>query len=237
MDEEFRKWLLIERLKWSLKRRFFVRFHAVLLLLGAVLAGWTVNRLLFVAGVDSMLIRHPIGVLAAYVGFLIGIELWIRYSGIREYVNYRKSKELLEPEGFRQPDRTGSEYWPIDSVPVVDGEGCLVVLLIALAIGLVFAMGGYLIVTAADLFAEIVFELLLVAGLIRGIRRIDLLGLTGGIPRITLPALAIALTVSILFGLWARHVHPQAKTIAQVVAEEVDEYRAARDARAQTRRR
>ena len=88
----------------------------------------------------------------------------------------------------------------LDGLSGVDGEVCLIIVLIGIAIALAFAMGRYLIVMATDLFAEVVFELLLFAGFIRGIRRVNLLGLTGGIPKITLPALAVALTVSIAVG-------------------------------------
>jgi len=50
-------------------------------------------------GVENMIIRFPAGVLAAYCGFLIGIELWIRYSGINEYLNSRRSKSFSIPTG------------------------------------------------------------------------------------------------------------------------------------------
>jgi hypothetical protein len=82
--------------------------------------------------------------------------------------------------------------------------------------GIFFALGGYVIVYAADLMAELVFELLLAAGLVRGIRRVDLLA-DFGIPRMSLWALAAVMTVSILFGLYAREVHPEASTIGEVV--------------------
>ena len=149
---------------------------------------------------------------------LVGLQAWIRYSGIRAYVNSRRAKELLEPDGFRPADRWGrSEGIPLDA-PVVPDEGCLLLVGFLLLLLLAFAMGGYLIVFAADMMAELVFELLLAAGLVRGIRRVDLLA-DFGIPRITLWALAVALMASFLFGLFARNAYPQATTIGEVIRE------------------
>lgn len=216
IDPWFREWLIKQKLKHAISARFLVRFHAALILAGAVAVGWAANRLLYLLDVKSMVVRHPIAVLAAYIGFLIGLQAWIRYSGIRGYVNSRRSRELLEPEGFKPPHRPGGGW--VADVPVVADEGCLLVLGFLLVIALGFAMGGYLIVFAADLMAELVFELLLAAGLIRGIRRVDLLA-DIGIPRISLWALAAALTASVLFGLFAREAHPKATTIGEVVRE------------------
>jgi hypothetical protein len=171
--------------------------------------------LLFLAGVKSMLLRHPLAVLAAYGGFLLGLHAWMRYSGIRDYLNSRRAKALLDPEGFK-----ARPYEPLDKewlqAAFIAPEGCLLLLALLLVWGIFFALGGYVIVYAADLMAELVFELLLAAGLVRGIRRVDLLA-DFGIPRMSLWALAAVMTVSILFGLYAREVHPEASTIGEVV--------------------
>ena len=220
IDPWFREWIIKQKLSHSISARFFVRFHVALILGAAVAAGWLVNRLLYQAGFTSMVVRHPLAVIAAYVGFLIGLQMWIRYSGIQEYVTSRRSKELLEPHDVKlkgPADRRPSDWIPPD-IPIVADEGCLLVVAFLLLIALAFALGGYLVLFAGDLMAELVFELLLAAGLIRGIRRVDTLG-SIGIPRMTLWALAAALTSSILFGLFAKHAHPDATTIGDVVRE------------------
>jgi hypothetical protein len=217
IDPWFREWIIKQKLSHSISARFLVRFHVSLILAGAVAAGCLANLLLYRAGVTNMLLRHPAAVICAYIGFLAGLHLWIRYSGIREYVNSRRSKELLEPEGVTlRHGRPGD--WVLIDAPVVADEGCLLLVGFVLVAVLAFAMGGYLILYAAELMAELVFELLLVAGLIRGIRRVDLLA-SIGVPRISLWALGTALTLSILFGLFAREAHPKATTIGEVVRE------------------
>jgi hypothetical protein len=217
IDPWFREWIIKQKLSHSISARFLVRFHVSLILAGAVAAGCLANWLLYRAGVTNMLLRHPAAVICAYIGFLAGLHLWIRYSGIREYVNSRRSKELLEPEGVTLRHGRPGDWVPIDA-PVVADEGCLLLVGFVLVAVLAFAMGGYLILYAAELMAELVFELLLVAGLIRGIRRVDLLA-SIGVPRISLWARGTALTLSILFGLFAREAHPKATTIGEVVRE------------------
>jgi hypothetical protein len=217
IDPWFREWVIKQKLSHSISARFLVRFHVSLILAGAVAAGCLANWLLYRAGVTSMLVRHPAAVICAYIGFLVGLQLWIRYSGIREYVNSRRSKQLLEPEGVTLRHGRPGDWVPIDAPVVADG-GCLLLVGFVLVAVLAFAMGGYLILYAAELMAELVFELLLVAGLIRGIRRVDLLA-SIGVPRISLWALGTTLTVSILFGLFAREAHPKATTIGDVVRE------------------
>lgn len=219
IDPEFREWLIKEKLKRSLPAHFLVRFHVLLILAGALAAGWAANRLLYWMDLRSMLVRHPLAIVAAYLGFLLGLQAWIRYSGIRRYLSYRRSKELLEPgvAGLTPPEMKGG-VTSLESLQLAGqaGEGCLYLGVLGLLALVVFALGGYLLVFAAELLAEIVFELLLVAGLISGIRRVDLLA-SVGIPRISLWALAAALSASVLFGLYAREAHPTATTIGEVV--------------------
>jgi hypothetical protein len=217
LDPEFREWLIKQKLSFSIGARFLVRFHVSLILAGSVLAGWAANRLLYLAGVKEMLVRHPAAIIAAYLGFLLGLQAWVRYSGIREYLGARRSKDLLEPEGFkaqplpRTPEITGRTV----AEALIAPEGCLL-LIACLVIGAVgFMMGGYLIVYASELMAELVFELLLAAGLVKGIRRVDALS-SIGVPT-SIWALAAVLVASVIFALVAKGSYPHASTIGEVV--------------------
>jgi len=215
IDPWFREWIIKQKLSHAISARFLVRFHVALILAGSVLAGWAANRLLYAAGVEQMLVRHPAAIMAAYLGFLLGLQVWMRYSGIRDYLNARRSKELLEPMDFktRLPPAAGDMRF---ADVVIAPEGCLF-LIVCLVIGFLgFAMGGYLIVYAAELMAELVFELLLAAGLIRGIRGVDLLT-SVGIPPLSLWALAAVLVASVVFALVAKGSYPHATTISEVV--------------------
>jgi hypothetical protein len=215
IDPKFSEWLLKERLKYSLASRFFLRFHVSLMLGAAVATGWAANRALFSAGIDSMLFRHVASVLAAYGGFLVGLRIWIEYSGIKTYLDVARSRELTEGPVEVQKE---SKLNIADAAAVPDfGEGCAVVLFVLAVLGVLYAMGGYLIVSAPEFFADVVFELLLAAGLIRGAQKVDQLGTEGKVPLVTLWALAATLLVVVLFDVWAMHERPGAKTVSEAL--------------------
>src|SRR5215471_13266346 len=122
---------LKERLSRSLKARFLVRFHVGLILGSAIAVGWAADYLLLELGLNKMVVRYPIAVLAAYLGFIVGARLWIEYSGIREYITARRAGELLdevdEPKA-RKPvaKERASRWWDgLDPSAGLDGEGCL----------------------------------------------------------------------------------------------------------------
>jgi hypothetical protein len=226
IDPQFSVWLVKAKLKHSLAVRFVLRFHASLLLAGAVATGWVAGKLLFLAGIESMLALHLLSVLAAYGGFLVGLRCWIEWSGIKDYLNSRRSEELTEGPitmiKEERKSRAGNfDVSPLDFFSLPDFDGCaplLIAILIALAaVAVFYLMGGYLVVHATDFFAEIVFELLLASGLIKGVRKLDLLGTEGRVPLITLWPLAGTLLTVFLFDLWAGHEFPQARTIGQIV--------------------
>lgn len=74
-----------ERIKRHLVQRFYVRFHMTLILasagLGAMLGNWVMLHML---GMHSMWLRYPIAVALAYLTFLAGVALWLRYVGVAQ---------------------------------------------------------------------------------------------------------------------------------------------------------
>jgi hypothetical protein len=229
---------LKEKLGRSLGTRFFVRFHASLIMLGTIAAGWLADWAMLKHGLENMLLRYPAAVFVAYLAFLIGARIWIEYSGIREYMNARGAQELLDlPEGgARAPvaGRVGQNRdlggWDIRDIGGWDiyslglfSEIFFGVLLAAAVVSLVallvYGTGVYIIVEAEGFFAEIVFELLLAAGLVRGMRKIDSPGWVGGFVSVTWPALFIVMTLSLGIGALAEYRYPGAKTMAELIAK------------------
>ena len=85
-------------------------------------------------------------------------------------------------------------------------------------LGLLFyGMGFYLIAEAEGFFAEIVFELLLAAGLVRGLRKVDSAGWVGGFISVTWPALFIVTVLSLGIGAYAEHRYPGVKTMPELL--------------------
>jgi hypothetical protein len=71
-----------EKVKRYLVQRFYTRFHMSLILASSGLAAMLSNWVLLHAGVHVMWMRYPIAVSMAYLTFLAGVWLWLRYVGI-----------------------------------------------------------------------------------------------------------------------------------------------------------
>lgn len=221
LEPDPKEWDTKEKLKRFLEVRFPVRLHISVLLIAAITAGWIANRGLFHLGVDRLVVRHVVAVIVAYGAFVAGVAVWIRWSGIREYLRWRSSREMLEPpEPLGRPPDPARWDWLQGADPsaaLLGGEGCLVVLIVLALLAVLMGIGGYLIADAASFFSEVVFELLLAAGLVRRMRKRDPPSWTGGVVRRTLPALVVTLLLAVGFGLWAQSRYPDANTVAAVI--------------------
>jgi hypothetical protein len=62
-----------------LREGFFLRLHMLLILAGVVLAGAGTSKLLLEAGVESLMVRYPLGVLIGYVSFFLLVLIWLWY--------------------------------------------------------------------------------------------------------------------------------------------------------------
>lgn len=71
-----------EKVKRYLVQRFYTRFHMSLILASSGLAAMLTNWVLLHGGVHVMWMRYPIAVFMAYLTFLAGVWLWLRYVGM-----------------------------------------------------------------------------------------------------------------------------------------------------------
>ena len=62
---------------------FFLRFHMTLILGGTFLAGLAVTKLFLDAGSTNLALRYGVAVAAAYGAFLLLMNLWLWYVGVR----------------------------------------------------------------------------------------------------------------------------------------------------------
>ena len=202
------------KLETSLAARFYLRFHVSLILLFAIVCGWLTDVALLNLGLTRRLWRYPLAVVGSYAGFLAGVWLWIEYSGIREYLKLQKQNELI---GDDVPPASGASLSPSDLITGSAGvpEGCLIVL-----IGLtpILFFGGYIWANAALVFSEIVLELFLVAGLIRGLGRAETSGWVLGAMNATYWSFMFTFVVSILLAYSLEQSFPSAVTLADVMA-------------------
>ena len=223
MDEE-QHWRIAvyrDKLRRSLAARFYLRFHVSLILGFAILGGWIFDIALLRAGMASIGWRLSFAVLVAYGTFALGVWLWLRYSGIGEYV-HRTKAEMLVGDGIKAgappESRTGSDW--SDILWAGDPEGCMILLaLLVTGTVLFFALGGYAYVAADAIFADIVIEMLLAAGLLRGVRRMQRSGWFASLWKNTWPSLVFSLLVVMGIAYFAKQWAPHATTLREIWVE------------------
>jgi uncharacterized membrane protein YgcG len=67
----------------SLHLHYSIRLHAAILLVAAALAGLLLSLLLRWIGMSTPLLRFPIAVVAAYAFFLVLVDWWLHYLGLK----------------------------------------------------------------------------------------------------------------------------------------------------------
>jgi len=70
-----------EALRERIERLHYVRLHCALILVACFGAGLVATKALLMLGVHSMWIRYAIALVIAYLVFLGGVRLWLRYAG------------------------------------------------------------------------------------------------------------------------------------------------------------
>jgi hypothetical protein len=203
-----------ESLRYSLKARFLLRFHAALIIAWTSFITWAVDFALLKAGLSAMMLRYPLAILAGYTAFLIGVKVWLEYSGIREYLNEREAEALVKAQNPRATQRDASD-WNFDDFGLssLGGDGCLVIIAIAAAGFLLFwGLGAF----ATQLFADVVLEVILAAGLLKGLRKAESSGWLTGAWGSTKYWLLFVLVAAVIFAAWAQAKYPDANTVAQV---------------------
>ncbi len=221
-DTKWKIEIFRDKLRHSLGARFLLRFHVGLILMFTILTGWLIDILLLKAGAASMPARYFVSILFAYGAFYVGVHAWIEYSGIKQYIKFRRAPLLVGDDVPRKPVEVPEPWqwhpaWEVAGcIPAV--EGCLVVIAaVALIVGAFYFLGGYVMANALTFFADIVLELLLAAGLLRGLNRYESSGWIVSVWRQTRWSLAFTLFVALAIGWYAQAEYPDAKTFPDVM--------------------
>jgi len=69
----------IQTFKQRFTRQFFTRIHMLLILLGTIISGVIISKLLWIIGLHHMVIRFAIVTILAYLCFFILMRLWLYY--------------------------------------------------------------------------------------------------------------------------------------------------------------
>lgn len=103
-----------EALERSLAGRFWLRFHASVMVSGTFATGFLANAAMLALPVNSVWLRWPLAVLAGYGAFFVLVRLWLAYVGIKPL--FGPARGLDE----RRDDRGGG--WGVD-LPTGGGGG------------------------------------------------------------------------------------------------------------------
>lgn len=164
------------------------------------LAGWACSALLLSRGMHSIPVRYTISTFVSYGVFIGAVGVWCRHRA-----------RVHKPGNGSTMDLGG-----IDVPLVDDGEGCMIILAVAvialLLSGVFWLMGGY-----AMLF-EVAFETAFAGTMVYRMGRRYTLGNWAGtlVRRTWLPALVVG-GLLVGFGAKLQHDNPEAKTLMQAI--------------------
>jgi hypothetical protein len=101
-----------EALERSLAGRFWLRFHASVMIAGTFATGFLANAAMLALPVHSVWLRWPLAVLAGYGAFFVLVRLWLAYVGIKPLLGRARSLDERERDGG----------WSVD-LPIGSGGG------------------------------------------------------------------------------------------------------------------
>lgn len=175
-------------------------FWAVTFIFCAVwLAGWACSAVLTAQGMDSMPLRYAISWVASYLMFFWFVRIWCDIAA--------------KPVSTASSKKSSSWDMPSD-FPIVNGEGCLIVLAVFIVFmalsGIFWLVGGY------ALLFEVAFEVAFAGTLVSGLRATRRVGGWARtlFRRTLLPALLVGAILAGFADKMQRD-HPGVKTMAQ----------------------
>ncbi|MES2047394.1 MAG: hypothetical protein V4447_03255 [Pseudomonadota bacterium] len=209
----------------QLRERHFLRMHALALFAWTVAIAYLTSKLTFANGMQSLPARYFITGISAYLGFLIGVKLWLWYVDATEDKNRDEPDagdmlDLVEAQ-FDIADFASSSSGDVlggvgDGIGAAAGEGCVPVLIIALlaiVAALLFALVG------PELLIEIAFEAVLAGSLVSTMRLGREPDWLWAAFRKTIGTFLIIMLLMMGFGKYAQKHYPEAKTTKQVIQQ------------------
>ena len=258
--------------------RIYLRFHVSLLILWSFCCGLLVNKALLLAGVDWMVVRYPLALLAGYAAFFVGVRLWLAYVGAAPLghetkpaaragrrdadggvdltdvgdavdLGRRASSTALKGGGgdFAGGGASASFGSASESslaaprlaaggargglfssrsvgggfaLDLGDGDGWLVIVLLALAAALLCSVFGavlYIVYSAPSMLADVAFSAMLAGGLVKSSRRWRNSCWKTELFRATWVPFTIVFVLALLTAGLALHLFPAARTFSELV--------------------
>ncbi|MEP7042452.1 MAG: hypothetical protein ABI843_05285 [Dokdonella sp.] len=209
----------VERMRLALERNEYPRLRMLLIVALTGGCGFLASVVMLHHGVESIALRYPLALCAAYAAFLLLLWAWLR-SRPRDYFDAPDIGDL--GSGWRYPQHSGDGPNGIDPLSGVDvGDEFAIPLLLIVFVAIVVCASAWIVYMAPALFAELLFDGILATGLYRRLRRSDRRHWLDTALRRTWPAFALTLVALIVFGLGVQHYRPHAKSIGDVLRPSV----------------
>ena len=203
-------------LRHQLEKRFWLRWHMFLILAATIASGFAVNVALHHLLQVGMALRYPLSVVASYGVFFLIMRGWLSYI---------RSQYQPEPAIDHAEDEVGEAGMDFD-VPkkLIEGGssvmdepwGCVIVLSLTAVVSV--AWWGVLAVTNAPLIlADVLFQFLLAAGLIRPARRVEAEDWKQSLFGATFLPFVTAFIVAAAAGLVLQAIKPDATSLGEAL--------------------
>lgn len=201
--------LTAERAKYreKLTRRFFIRNHMTLILIGVVLSGYIATAVLRHAGVELLAVRYALAVTFSYATFFVLVRIWLWYVVEQSTDAGGKIRRVVAENAFDAAETAGGIADGIGpkgggslDLSVDLDEGGAILLLLGFVLLAMFGSAAYLVYQAPLILSEAAFQVVLTTLLVRPSRKIDQPGWIGSVFRSTRAAFAITLAVTVVLG-------------------------------------
>jgi hypothetical protein len=214
-------------------RGYFARRRWPRLMMSAIVvltagSGFLASFGMLRSGLDQMWLRYPTAALIAWAVFLVLLRLWAEFERKwfepgEDIDEWLKGHDPVETrERLKERDWSVLEWLDVPSGLVDDAEGCLVgVVLLFLIALLIVALGAVInvVVIAPVLMAEVFLDAVLVAALVKRMRRLDQRWwLAGAVRHTAKPVLLTALALMVL-GFVFQAAAPHARSIGDLFHE------------------
>jgi hypothetical protein len=217
---------VVRDIRRLVERQASPRLHMLALVSLTTAVGLVSSFLLLLAGVTPMVLRYPAAVLVAYVAFLCLVSVWLRRYRLREgrpthSASSELSFDLIElpvdamgtwvGESTRNGGVSSGGLWELG----LDGDGMWLIVVAGLAT-IAFSILIYVIYIAPALFAELLLDAGLAAGLYRRLARVERRSwFATALRRTAVPAAAIAVLLAV-GGHIMQTIYPDAVSIGGV---------------------
>ena len=227
MRQKFHRQTEIDRLRSKLELTGFPRLKMLFIVAITGGAGFLASYLMLRCCVTSMAIRYPLAIAIAYAVFLFLLWLWLRTSP-EDYLDLPDLSGMPSPDGrgastecpespAAAPDDAGMVSEAIDVVAGADEFA--IPLAVLLVVGALLLSSLWIVYFAPTLFAELLLDGILSAGLYRRLRGLETRHwLKTAVSRTILPFIITAF-VSGVCGMVLQSYVPSAHSLGDVIRD------------------